>query len=92
MMFSAWNEDVMFSAWNEDVMFSAWNEDVMFSAWNEDVHVLWIYSFDYFFLTFFCFVNLFFSSMKCYQSVYTVGIDSGYLVGATPLTVFHRLF
>ena len=24
----------------------------MFSAWNVDVHVVWIYYFDYFFLTF----------------------------------------
>ena len=37
---------------------------------------------------FFCFVNLVFFQYEMLSKC----IDSGYLVGATPLTVFHQLF
>ena len=60
----------------------------MFSDWTEDVHVVWVYYFDYFFsLLLLCELSLFFD-MKCYRSV----IDSEYLVGTTPLTVFFWVF
>ena len=56
----------------------------MFVAWNEDMHVVWVQYFEYFFSLFLlCELSLFLHEMlsKC--------IDSGCLVGATPLTVFH---
>ena len=59
----------------------------MFSAWNEDVHVVWIIILWLFFLTFSALWTWSLVYMKCYQSVY-----SGYLVGATPVTVFFWLF
>ena len=37
---------------------------------------------------FFCFMNLVFYRYEMLSKC----VDSGYLVGATPLTVFHRLF
>ena len=45
--------------------------------------ILWLY-----FSHFFCFVNLVFFPYERLSKC----IDSGYLVGATPLTVFHQLF
>ena len=56
----------------------------MFVAWNEDMHVVWVQYFEYFFSLFLlCELSLFLHEMlsKC--------LDSGYLVGATPLTVLH---
>ena len=58
----------------------------VFSAWNEDGHVVWILWL--FFSHFFCFVNLFYFQYEMLSKC----IDSGYLVGATPLAVFHQLF
>ena len=45
--------------------------------------ILWL-----FFSRFFCFVNLVFFQYEMLSKC----IDSGYFVGATPLTVFHQLF
>ena len=60
----------------------------MFCALNEDVYMVLVYYFDYFFSLFLvCELSLFFD-MKCYLKC----MDSGYLVGATPLTVFFQLF
>ena len=61
----------------------------MLSAWNEDVHVVWVrYYFDYFFSFFLlCELSLFF-----WHEMLSKYIDSRYLMGATPLTVFLQLF
>ena len=59
-----------------------------FFAWNADMHGAWIQYFEYF-SHFFCFVNL---SLFFLREMLSKCIDSGYLVGATPLTVFHQLF
>ena len=61
----------------------------MFSAWNEDVHMFFWYNTLIIFSHFFWFVNL-----VCFflHEMLSKCIDSGYLVGPTPLTVFHRMF
>ena len=57
-------------------------------AWNEDVH--WFgYDTLNIFSHFFCFVNLVSSFL---HEMLSKCIDSGYLVGAIPLTVLHKLF
>ena len=59
----------------------------MFSAWNEDVHVVWVQYFDYFPLSsLFLLCEL---SLSFLHEMLSKCIDSGYLVGATPLTVLH---
>ena len=59
----------------------------MFSAWIEDLHVVWVQHF--IFSHFFCFVNL--VSLFLHEML-SACIDSRYLVGATPLTIFLQLF
>ena len=74
----------------------------MLSAWNEDVHVVLVKYFDYFFSLFLlCELSLFFLHeilsvffffffyMKFFflHEMLSKCIDSGYLVGTTPLTV-----
>ena len=69
--------------------FSCFETLQMFSEWNEDIGsgVIWFgYNTLIIFSHFFCFVNL--KSRFFLHEMLSKCIDSGYLVGTTPLTVF----